>query len=150
MEKFISHSQKDTFEFGKQLARTCCGGEVFALNGDLGAGKTCLSQGLAAGLKIKGPVNSPTFVIMKIYKVSGHKTINHFCHIDAYRITSADDLEAIGATDYLGRADTVSVIEWAGQVRGILPKKSIKIEIKHKNEDEREIKISLDKTAKKI
>jgi len=139
MKKIISKSQKETFNLGKELARECLGAEVFAINGDLGAGKTCLSQGIAAGLKIKGPVNSPTFVIMKVYKVNGHKTIKNFCHIDAYRLTGAEDLEAIGANEYLGRPDTVSVIEWANQVKNILPKNSVKIEIKHKNENEREI-----------
>jgi len=142
MKKIISKTQKETFNLGKELGRTCLGGEVFAVNGDLGAGKTCLSQGIAAGLKIKGPVNSPTFVIMKVYKVSGHKTIKNFCHIDAYRLSSADDLEAIGANDYLSALNTVSVVEWANQVKDILPKNSICVDIKHKNENEREIKIN--------
>jgi len=142
MKKILSKSQKDTFNFGKKLAKECRGGEVFALHGDLGAGKTCLTQGLAAGFKIKGPINSPTFVIMKLYKINDHKSIKNLCHIDAYRLATADDLAAIGASEYLGRNDTVSVIEWAKQVKNIIPPQSINIEIKHKNENEREIEIN--------
>jgi len=130
MTKIISQSDKQTEAFGYKLGRVCAGGEIFALSGDLGAGKTCLSQGIAKGLGLKTKVNSPTFVIMKMYKVSGHKTVKHLCHIDAYRLSSARELEAIGALDYLKQSDTVTIIEWPERIKAILPKETIKIDLK--------------------
>ena len=139
MPKIITTSQKETLALGKKLATTCYGGEVFALSGDLGAGKTCLTQGIARGLKIKNIVNSPTFVIMKIYNVSGHKNIKKFCHIDAYRLRTAADLEAIGALEYLSQPQTITVIEWAENVKKILPRTAKLIRLKHLAGDQRSI-----------
>lgn len=142
MEKIITRSEKETLAYGKKLAQKCRGGEIFGLIGNLGAGKTILAKGLAKGLGIKSMVNSPTFVIMKIHNLRGQKNIKKFCHIDAYRLKSAKDLEAIGALDYLNRADTVTLIEWADRVKKILPRGSTIIEIKHLEHDKREIKIN--------
>lgn len=130
MIKIISQSDKQTEAFGFKLGRTCIGGEIFALSGDLGAGKTCLSQGIAKGLGLKTKVNSPTFVIMKMYKVSGHKSVKHLCHIDAYRLSTAKELEAIGALDYFKQPDTVTIIEWPEKIKTVLPKKAIRIDLK--------------------
>ena len=140
IKKNISASAKETFSLGKKLGAACRGGEVFALMGDLGAGKTCLVQGLAKGLGVKGAVNSPTFVVMKIYPVSGNKRIKHFCHIDAYRLSSAKELKDLEALDYIKQADTVSAIEWGDKVKSVLPQGVRKIKIKlGAKENEREI-----------
>ena len=135
--KFISKTEKDTFNFAKKIAKDFEGGEIIALIGDLGAGKTVFSQGLANGLGIKEKVNSPTFVVMKIYDVEYDK-IKIFCHIDAYRLSSFTELEAIWVSDYLGQKDAVTVIEWADKVFRGLPDKVIKYKLLHKGE-EREI-----------
>ena len=127
MKEFITHSAEETFFLGEDIAKICHGGEVILLLGDLGAGKTCFTQGLARGLGVKGKVNSPTFNLMKIYKI---KT-GVLCHIDAYRLNSGNDLIAIGLDDYLGKKDAVVVIEWAERVKDIWPKNKIKIEIKN-------------------
>lgn len=119
--EIITKSDKETFEFAKDYASKLKGGEVIGLIGDLGAGKTVFSQGLAKGLGIKKPITSPTFVVMKVYPVK-HTTIKQFCHIDAYRLTSGADLEAIGALDYFNDPKCVSVVEWADRVEGVLPK----------------------------
>jgi tRNA threonylcarbamoyladenosine biosynthesis protein TsaE len=146
--KITTTSPKETLAFAKNFARTLKGGEVIGLIGDLGAGKTAFTQGLAKGLGIKAKVNSPTFVIMKVYEVKRQKTkdkrpnrsasivksqlskVTKLVHIDAYRLNSGKDLEAIGALDYFGQPDTIVVIEWADRVKEILPKKSIIINIK--------------------
>jgi len=141
MPSVISQNSQATIKFGQSLAQKFVGGEVLALVGDLGAGKTCLSQGIAKGLGLKRKINSPTFVIMKVYNLKNKKPIKKFCHIDAYRLTSAADLIAIGALDYLNRADTVTVIEWAEKVKGIWPKNTILINIEHRTAQTRKISI---------
>ncbi|MFA5124835.1 MAG: tRNA (adenosine(37)-N6)-threonylcarbamoyltransferase complex ATPase subunit type 1 TsaE [Patescibacteria group bacterium] len=141
--KFVSYSEKETFNFAKKFARQLLGGEVLCLIGDLGAGKTAFTKGLAAGLGIKSIITSPTFVLMKNYQLSGgHKTIKHLAHIDAYRLTDGEQLAAIGALDYLSDSDCITVIEWADRVRNVWPKKMIKIEFKILKGDKREIKVS--------
>ena len=140
MIKIVTKSKKETLLLGKTLATACQGGEIFGLTGDLGAGKTCLAQGLAQGLGVKGIVNSPTFVVMKIYNIKGKK-IKKLCHIDAYRLRTSADLEAIGAQEYFGRPDTVTVIEWAEIINRILPKKTITVKLKNRNDGCREISI---------
>lgn len=128
--RFLSTSEKQTFDFAKNFSKKLKGGEVLGLIGDLGAGKTVFSRGLAKGLGIKKKITSPTFVLMRVYPVK-KKRIKFFVHIDAYRIKSARDLEAIGAKEYFGRPDAITVIEWPDKIKKILPKKSKIIIIKH-------------------
>jgi tRNA threonylcarbamoyladenosine biosynthesis protein TsaE len=141
-DMIITNSEQETLAFAKKLAKKACGGEVYALSGDLGAGKTVFTRGFATGLGIKRNVNSPTFVLMKIYPVKKHKTIKHLCHIDAYRLKSARDLASIGALDYLGKKDCVVLVEWPENIKKILPKKLKLIKIKHQKENQREIILS--------
>ena len=130
--KFISFSEKETFDFAKQYAGKLKGGEVIGLIGNLGAGKTAFSKGLAAGLGVKNRVTSPTFVLMKVYKASSSPktTINSLVHIDAYRLKSAGDILAIGVEEYMHRNDVVTVIEWADRIKKILPKKAKILKLK--------------------
>lgn len=141
MPSFISKSSTETTKFGESLASEFVGGEVLALVGDLGAGKTCFSQGVAKGLGIKKKVNSPTFVVMKVYNSKNKNGIKKFCHIDAYRLNSAEDLIAIGALDYFKQTNTVTIIEWAEKVKDIWPKDTILINIKHQTKKNRKINI---------
>lgn len=129
--KHLSNSEKETFDFAKKFAKKLKGGEVLGLIGDLGAGKTVFAKGLAAGLGIKQKITSPTFVLMKVYPVN-KKSIKNLVHIDAYRLKSERDLEAIGATEYFSDPSSVVLIEWADRVKKILPKnnKEVKILIK--------------------
>jgi len=133
-------SEKATFDFAKKLASQLKGGEIIGLIGNLGAGKTVFSKGIAAGLKIKANITSPTFVIMKVYPVK-HGNIKNLCHIDAYRLKSADDLAAIGAKDYFGESDSITIVEWADLVKKILPKRTIYVKITNKSEKERIINL---------
>ena len=115
------------------------GGEVIALYGDLGAGKTVFVRGLAAGLGVKDIVKSPTFVIMKCFR--GAKL--NLCHIDAYRLQAGTELEGIGALDFFGKPKVVTVIEWAERIPELLQKsaKLIKVRIEHLGKDKRKIEI---------
>lgn len=140
--KFISKSEKDTYNFAKKFVGKLQGGEVLCLIGDLGAGKTAFTKGLAAGLNIKNIITSPTFVLMKNYKVAGYGNIKHLAHIDAYRLNSGEQLLEIGSEDYFNQPECVTVIEWADRVRDIWPKKVIKIKFKILKGDKREIKIN--------
>ena len=117
----------------KKFVKELHGGEVIGLIGNLGAGKTVFTKGLAKGLKINKRITSPTFVLMRVYPVSKNKAIKFFIHIDAYRIKSPNDLLAIGANEYFGRVDSVVVIEWADKIKKILPKKTRFIYLEHKN-----------------
>jgi len=141
--KFITKSEQQTINLGKNLAKQFHGGEVAGLIGELGAGKTILIKGLALGLGIKKTITSPTFVLMKIYPVNKKEfNIKYFIHVDAYRLKSGQDLVDIGLNDWMNQPNTLTVIEWADRVKNILPKQKITVKISlGKKENERIIKI---------
>lgn len=139
---YISHSPEETFSLGRELGQSLRGGEILALYGDLGAGKTAFVQGVAAGLGVKATVNSPTFTIMKLYPVKKGE-IKRLCHIDAYRLSQSKELLDIGASDYLGAADTVTALEWAERVESVLTNNLFNIKIKSIGENSREITLNL-------
>ena len=109
--EFITHSSLQTEEVGQALAKQLSPGAVIAYRGDLGAGKTAFTRGLARGLGIREPVTSPTYTIVNEY-LSGRMPLFHF---DMYRLTSADDLFDIGWEDYLERGG-VCAVEWSENV----------------------------------
>lgn len=148
--KVTSNSPQTTKEIAIKVAKSLKGGGILALTGDLGAGKTCFTQGLAEGLSIKEKITSPTFVLMKQYKVTSHQPalprgrslVTSLVHIDAYRMRSERDVLEIGVTDYLADPDTICVIEWPERIKKILPKNTIWIEFKHIDENKRQIIIN--------
>lgn len=141
--KFISNSEKQTFNFAKKIASRLKGGEIIGLVGELGAGKTIFAKGVAAGLGIKKNITSPTFVVMKIYNIPASKIgIKSLAHIDAYRLKKPKDLVAIGALEYLGRPDIVAIIEWAEKIKKALPKKIIYVNINNKGNNKRILTIN--------
>lgn len=119
-----SRSAADTFAYGKVLGEKAALGEIYALAGDLGVGKTVFTQGFAAGLGITEPVNSPTFTILQSYE-DGRLPLYHF---DVYRIGDVEEMEEIGYEDCF-YGEGVCLIEWAELVREILPKDCIRITI---------------------
>ncbi len=146
MKQITTTSEKQTFNLAKKFAKQFKGGEVIGLIGELGAGKTIFTKGLAAGLKIKKNITSPTFVLMKIYPIADCSRntagpIADFVHIDAYRIKTEQDLIAIGVQEYFNRPDTVIVIEWADRAKKILPKKTRYVKIQNKGGNKRIINI---------
>jgi len=94
-----------------------------ALHGELGAGKTTFIKGLAEGLKIKKTITSPTFVLMNVYPVTkNEQAVIRFVHVDAYRVAKAKDFLAIGLDEYIDDDHSVVAIEWAENIKAILPK----------------------------
>ncbi|MCK4553618.1 tRNA (adenosine(37)-N6)-threonylcarbamoyltransferase complex ATPase subunit type 1 TsaE [Candidatus Parcubacteria bacterium] len=143
MKQITTTSEKQTFNLAKKFAKQLKGGEIIGLIGELGAGKTIFTKGLAAGLGIKKNITSPTFVLMKIYPIRHLKSdIRNFVHIDAYRIKTAQDLIAIGGGEYFNRPDAITVIEWADKIKKILPKNAKIIKIENKGNDKRKFIIS--------
>lgn len=125
-EAFVmeSLSPQDTWELGKRLGKEAEPGCVICLDGDLGAGKTVFTQGFAAGLGIREPVNSPTFTIVQVYE-EGRLPFYHF---DVYRISDVEEMEEIGYEDYF-YGEGVCMIEWADLIRELLPEKFLQITI---------------------
>ncbi len=121
MKTVVLHTEEDTRALAREIAAQLHGGEVIALNGDLGSGKTTFTQYLAQELGVTQHVNSPTFVIMKQYHAY-KPPIHTLVHVDAYRLTSADELDQIGIDQHIGKAHAVVVIEWAEKVREALEK----------------------------
>jgi len=115
---YESKSPQDTYNLGLKLGKQAKAGQVFTLCGDLGVGKTLFSQGLAAGLGITQPVNSPTFTIIQEYD-DGRLPLYHF---DMYRISDISEVDEIGFEDYV-YGQGVSLIEWANLIEEILPPK---------------------------
>ena len=116
MKIIETNSTEETFALGRQIGQQAKAGEVYTLVGDLGVGKTVLTQGVAAGLGIEEPVNSPTFTIMQIYDVGRLP----FYHFDVYRIGDVEEMDEIGYEDYF-YGEGVCMIEWANLVEEILP-----------------------------
>lgn len=119
-----SYSEKDTWELGFSLGEKAGAGQIFTLMGDLGVGKTVFTKGLARGLGITEPVNSPTFTILQIYE-EGRLPLYHF---DVYRIGDVEEMDEIGYEDYF-YGDGVCLIEWADLIEEILPEHYTQIQI---------------------
>jgi tRNA threonylcarbamoyladenosine biosynthesis protein TsaE len=134
-KKTITYSAQETEGLGQKIAKRLKGGEILALNGNLGGGKTTFLKGLAKELGVKQIITSPTFVLMKVYSVK-QGYIRQFVHVDCYRIPGTE-LSKIGLNDYLGDPYTIVAIEWADKLK-IKGKKIININFQHgKSEDER-------------
>jgi len=133
----ISHSAEETIAFGRQLAGSLRAGDVLALTGDLGAGKTCLVQGLAAGLNITHAVTSPTFTLIHEYR-GGRLPL---AHIDLYRLATASEAVNIGIEEYLSGVG-VTVIEWAERIESLLPAQTKRIRLTAIDETTRQIEVT--------
>lgn len=119
-----TNSEEETWQLGKQLARSAEPGQIFALEGDLGVGKTIFTKGLAEGLGVLEPVSSPTFTIVQIYE-EGRLPFYHF---DVYRIGDPEEMDEIGYEDYFfGKG--VCLVEWANLIREKMPEQTIWITI---------------------
>ena len=119
-----SFCAKDTYELGEKIGQMAKPGMVISLTGDLGVGKTVFTQGLAKGLGIEEPVNSPTFTIVQVYE-EGRLPLYHF---DVYRIGDIEEMDEIGYEDYF-YGEGVCLIEWADLIREILPEQMCRVTI---------------------
>ena len=136
--RLVSDSPRKTREIGKILAKNLGKNDIVLLFGELGAGKTVLTQGIAVGLGIKKDlVISPSFVIIRKY--SGRSlSLNHF---DLYRLQKTDDILTLGYEEYF-YDQAVTVVEWAARMKGFLPKEYLKIEFVIKGDTQRVLKIT--------
>ena len=133
--EFLTHAPEDTEALGAALGKILSPGTVLAYEGDLGAGKTAFTRGLARGLGCNEPVTSPTYTIGNEY-LSGRLPLFHF---DMYRLTSADDLWDIGWEDYLERGG-ICAVEWSENVADAM-EDAIRIRIEKLGDEERRITI---------
>ena len=145
--EFLSKSDIETKNKAKDLLKNLVENEgsqnahVLALEGDLGSGKTTFTQGIAEALLITERVQSPTFVIEKIYKILNHPRWAHLVHIDAYRLDNESELTHLGWKEFVENTKNLIVIEWSERIKKVLPKKYIKIHIDHIGKNIRKIKI---------
>ena len=119
-----THDPEETFEVGRKIGMNAKPGQIYTLTGDLGVGKTVFTQGVAAGLGITEPVNSPTFTIIQEYE-DGRLPFYHF---DVYRIGDLEEMEEIGYDDYFF-GQGICLIEWEELIEEILPEKRIEVTI---------------------
>ena len=132
---FITNSTEETYKLGIDIAKKLKAGDIINLNGDLGAGKTYFTKGIAKGLEIDDYITSPTFTIVNEYE--GRLPLYHF---DVYRINDTREMYEIGFDEYI-YGSGVSVIEWGDIISDLIPDYAIKINIKRLDENTREIEI---------
>ena len=113
--KVLSKSPEETSELGKIMGGILTGGDIVALSGTLGAGKSVIARGILRALGVEGDIPSPSFVLVAQYE--GVVPVNH---IDLYRLTSPEEALGLGLEDLLG-GDSVSVMEWADKIKSLLP-----------------------------
>ena len=135
---YTTHSPEETEKLGEAIAQWLSGGEVLALFGGMGMGKTTITHGIAMGMGLRDDVSSPTFALVNEYSGDGALTLYHF---DMYRISGADELESIGFYDYLSDG-CAAVIEWSENIADELPPDAIIIQIEKTGENDRKITIS--------
>ncbi len=150
MRSYHSYSSNDTRRLGGDVAKILAGHRgraalVVALQGDLGAGKTTFVQGFLKGLRIKKRATSPTFVIMRRYKIPHVQRVAHHAylhHMDAYRLRKPDDVTLLGFEKILADPRSILLVEWPENIKGALPKGAVKIKFKYgKKENERIIQL---------
>ena len=131
MAKIITASREETENFAREYAKTLSAGDVVLLDGDMGAGKTVFSKGVAAGLGIEEEVTSPTYAYMNDYD-------GRLFHYDCYRIESVEQAENLGLADYFDMGG-ICLIEWAQNIAPLLPRLVKRVVIKKLDENTREI-----------
>lgn len=137
--RFLSGSLRDTQNLGRALGEVLHRGNLVALRGDLGTGKTALTQGVAAGLGIREPVTSPTFILVAEYCLPGGGLLRH---MDCYRMhpnLAGAEAEDLGWSEWLADADSVLVVEWSERLGSLLPADRLDIRLETVSDRERRI-----------
>jgi len=135
-DEYITHSEKETFDLAKNIAKGFKGKEVVLLIGELGAGKTVFAKGIASGLGLKNvhQVCSPSFTLVNIYQAK-----YPIYHVDLYRLNKEAEIQDLGLEDYLGEG--VVIVEWAEKLKYDL--ETIRVTIEIEDSDQRKIKIRI-------
>ncbi len=137
----ISNNQKETEKIANKIAEKSCIGDIYALYGDLGSGKTIFTKYFAKALGIKDSVTSPTFVMEKRYSIKKQGTKNKaqtLIHIDCYRMNS-DNIDQHYLAELFDNENSIIIIEWGGKIEKYLPQKTKKIKFEYISENERKI-----------
>ena len=132
-----TESPEETQAFGARLARDLTPGTIIALIGDLGSGKTCLTQGICAGLDVQDYVTSPTFTLINEYQ--GRLPVYHF---DMYRIEKLEEIHELGCDEYFF-GDGICIIEWAEKIRSALPVERMEINLERLGDTKRKLTITV-------
>jgi tRNA threonylcarbamoyladenosine biosynthesis protein TsaE len=141
--KYLTYSAGQTRKRGKDFAKNIFPEEkalLIGLKGDLGGGKTTFLQGFAKGLGIKERVLSPTFVIMRKFKIQNSK-FKYFYHIDCYRIKDSGEILALGFNKIISDPQNIIAIEWAGRIKKILPRNTLMLEFEFIDKNTRKITV---------
>ena len=138
MEKKLS-STEETKEFAREIASRIKPQTAIALYGDLGSGKTTFTNYLAQVLGFTDRVQSPTFVIHRIYKTSTNSNIKRMHHLDLYRMSSSSEIQDLGLKELFESPDDIFVIEWPELIEHLLPKDCIKISFEYISENQRRV-----------
>ncbi len=133
-KEFFTRSPEETIQLAEQFGKLLRPGDVLAYLGDLGAGKTTFTRGLALGLGLKDLVTSPTFALVHVY---GQPPLQ-LCHFDMYRITDENELETTGFYDY-DRNESIFAVEWSENIMNALPDNTIRLTLERISDDERKI-----------
>lgn len=121
MQRFLTESYSETVALGERLGETLKGGEVLAMFGGMGMGKTAFTTGVAKGMGLSCEVSSPTFAIVNVYGKNGE-----LCHFDMYRVSTWDDLDSTGFFDYMAQG-AVLCVEWSENIENALPETAVHI-----------------------
>jgi len=142
---YITKSSAETKKLGALLGENLCGRTLICLSGDLGGGKTTFSQGLAAGLGVRENITSPSFVLLKRYKIppQAKARIRNLYHIDCYRLNKPEEILAIGWEEIFADACGVILVEWAERIAKYLPKERVDVQFEFIGKNKRKIMISV-------
>ena len=131
MAVFVSHSEEETYQWAMRYSKTLHAGDVVLLNGEMGAGKTAIAKGIAAGLGIASEVTSPTYAYVNSYE-------DKLFHFDCYRVKDEEQAERLGFSEYFDLGG-ICLIEWSENIAGLLPAQVKRVEVKKLGESVREI-----------
>jgi tRNA threonylcarbamoyladenosine biosynthesis protein TsaE len=136
MKKIQKATLNNAKELARQIAKELKGGEILALIGELGSGKTTFAKALGKELKVKRRITSPTFTLMHALPARLPRPAQNITlyHLDLYRTSSFSEVKALGITEAWGQKNTVNMIEWADKIKRYLPKKTSVILFKHKRD----------------
>lgn len=143
MEQITLNSEKETIELGKKIAQNLKTGDILILTGDLGSGKTKLTEGILSFFGLQNEISSPTFTIVNEYQTEKFPIY----HFDVYRLEGSDEFLAIGGEEYFEKG--VSIIEWGEMIEDILPEKYTKISFKRNLENQNNRTLKIEKICKK-
>ena len=143
MEQITLNSEKETIELGKKIAQNLKIGDILVLTGDLGSGKTKLTEGILSFFGLENEISSPTFTIVNEYQTEKFPIY----HFDVYRLEGSDEFLAIGGEEYFEKG--VSIIEWGEMIEDILPEKYTKISFKRNLENQNNRTLKIEKICKK-